>query len=54
MNKAYEIIKRRIALGGYRLAEIIKGVKNSYDFHLKRAKIEEQTEENAKFLNLLD
>lgn len=31
MKKAYEMIKRRIALGGYRLAELIKNIKKSYD-----------------------
>lgn len=31
MKKAYNIVKRRIALGGYRLAEIIKKIKKAFD-----------------------
>jgi hypothetical protein len=31
LEKSYYIVKRRIALGGYRLAEIFKHVKSSFD-----------------------
>jgi len=31
LEKAYEIVKKRIGLGGYRLAKIIKNIKNSFD-----------------------
>jgi hypothetical protein len=31
LDTAFKIIKRRIALGGYRLAQIFKAVKNAYD-----------------------
>ena len=47
MKKAYNIVKKRIALGGYRLAEIIKKIKNSYD--RDRNEIENL---NEKFLSL--
>lgn len=31
MKKAYQIVKRRIALGGYRLAKIIRNIKATFD-----------------------
>jgi hypothetical protein len=31
INKAYEIVKKRIALAGYRLAEVLKKVKAAHD-----------------------
>jgi hypothetical protein len=31
INEAFNIIKRRIALGGYRLANLFKAIKKSYD-----------------------
>lgn len=48
MKKAYEIVKRRIALGGYRLAEIIKNVKRSFD-KTKREEVDVEINEE-KFL----
>lgn len=55
MKKAYEIIKRRIALGGYRLAEIIKKIKDSHDNHIINTVNDNQaTIENSKFLNLIE
>lgn len=31
MKKAYEIVKKRIALGGYRLAKILRNIKAAFD-----------------------
>ncbi len=31
IKKSYDLIRRRIALGGYRLADIIKNIYRSYD-----------------------
>ena len=45
IKKGYEIIRRRIVLGGYRLAEIVKSINSSY----KKAK--EVHEEDKLFLS---
>jgi hypothetical protein len=47
MEKAFQIIKRRIALGGYRLAKIIKNIKANFE----KVKGENQIKE---FLSLLE
>ena len=54
MGKAYEIVKRRIALGGYRLAEIIKRIKASHDFNIRSKITEQALEQEDKFLNLAE
>lgn len=47
MNKAYEIVKRRIALGGYRLAKIIRNIKATFD------KVDAK-DKNREFLSILE
>jgi len=54
MKKSYEMIKRRIALGGYRLAEIVKGIKASHDKHIKSINAEQESVKNAKFMSLAE
>jgi len=54
MKKSYEIIKRRIALAGYRLAEIIKSIKKSYDLQMKKSQEKKSNEKIWKFLNLAE
>ncbi len=54
MSKSFEIIKKRIALGGYRLAEIIKEIKISHDSYIKSLDDKKTKNEKEKFLNLID
>jgi len=51
MKKSYEIVKRRITLGGYRLSEIIKTIKHSHDNFLKNGK-NELNKKKSKFLSI--
>lgn len=54
MKKSFEIVKRRIALGGYRLAEIVKGIKKSYDSIKKEEQPLILKDDSLKFLSLVD
>lgn len=54
MSKSYEIVKKRIALGGYRLAEIIKGIKSSHDTNVMNINSNQKFEQEAKFFSLAE
>lgn len=55
MKKAYEIVKKQIALGGYRLAELIKHIKKSFDHSKAKTEDKQNHSENKhKFLALLE
>lgn len=47
MKKAYQVVKRRIALGGYRLAKVLKTIKASFD------KVVDE-DKNREFLSILN
>jgi len=59
LDKSYYIVKRRISLGGYRLAELFKDIKRSYDsvnknhFEIKKNEIDVllKSKEMIGFLN---
>ena len=51
LDESYKIIKRRIVLGGYRLAEIVKSIKYTFDISRREGQINKK-QESLEFLGI--